>query len=1031
MIDLAVRRPVATAALYAALLAVGVCSSRLIPIELLPEVQHPRLTVRAAWRGASPETMEARVTAPLEGQAERVNGVRSVRSVSSADPWGAGSRARITLEFDRDTPMDFARLELRERIGAIRDELPSDVRPRVEPYLPDEFADGSRPFLSYRFQGSGTTGRLGALARAEVRPQLLELDGVSAARVVGGRRRVVRVVLDRARLDALGLRSGQVRSRLDALSEHRAPGAVEVAGRRVSLAVRTGPGTLGEIRELVVARRPKGSIRLGDVAWIAETTAEAGSRHRVDGRPALSLHVHRQAGTDAIDLARRVERKVEDLRRSLPGGVELELEYDRSDAIRAQLTDLRLRAMAAAVVVFLVLVLFLRSPASVLVVAATVGSSVLGAVSLLHLAGFSLNTLTMAGLAWGFGLVVDNGIVVLENVGRRRERGEGPVDAARRGARQMALPVVAATATTAVAMLPFLFLQGELAIWYEPLGWAVGFSILASLCTAFTLVPSMAARLRARGGGLPAAQVRDHREDPAYVRAYLAVLDRAVDRPVTVVLLCAASLAGSWWLFDQHVTRGVRWRDFWGRDTHLRIQMQLPRGAGLQRTDELARSFEEKLAGLAEVERFETRVRPGYGFIRVTFPPELESTSTPVALKEEMAAFGHRFSGADVRVYGYGPSFHGGGASPPNYSVDVFGFNYLKVREIGESVARSLEKFPRIRDVDPDASGRWYEREKALEYLVRPERTRLAGAGLSVQDLLWEVSASASGEVPRRRVYVGGREVPLSLKTEGYRDFGLRDLRDLRVEAGSGREVRLGNVAKVERRSVLTRIVREDREYRRTVAWEFRGPREVGDVVRDAVLGSLELPAGYRVEARDGLIWPEGEQRQVAWAVAFAVLVVFMATATVLESVIGPFVVLLALPLALIGVFLAFVCAGATFTRTAYIGAIMTGGIAVNDAILIVHRIGELRDRLPARQAVLRGTIDRVRPVLMTTFTTVLGLLPLILFSSQDENVWNALVLATVGGLLSSTVFVLVAVPVAYMHLVAPADGHCPPAARG
>lgn len=1024
MIELSVRRPVATAALYVGLLALGAYSFQLVPVELLPEVDHPQLTVRADWRGASPESMEALVTAPLEAEAQKVDGVRRVRSVSRVRPRGTGSSTEITVEFDRETRMDFARLQLRERIAAVRDQLPPGVVPSVQPFVPDEFAEESRPFLSYRFYGPQTFDRLAELARSEVRPELLGVDGVSDARVVGGRERVVSVVLDRERLRALGLRAGEIRSRLDGLSELRAPGSVELAGRRVNLAVRTRAESVGEVRDLVVAERPRGTIQLADVAEVTETSAEPRGLHRIDGQPAVSLHVYRQAGTNAVDLADRIERRAEGLRDGLPENLTMELDYDQSEEIRAQLTDLRLRALAAALVILLVLMLFLRSLGSVLVVFATIGFSVLAAVNLLYLGGFSLNTLTMAGLAWGFGLVVDNAIVVLENVERRRGRGEDPGDAAVRGARQVALPVVAATATTAIVLLPFLFLQGELRVWYVPLGWAVGFSIVASLFVAFTFVPSMAARLGGDGGGAPGGEGGSGGTDgdpPVYVRAYRALLDAALDHPVVVVVVCAASLAGSWLLFDEHVTRGVRWSEMWGQDTYIRIQIQFPRGAGLERTDELARSFEEKLATLPEVERYETRVRPTYGFIRVTFPPELETTSVPVAIKERMVAYSHRFSGADVRVYGYGPSFYGGGGSPPNYSVGVYGFNYLKVREIGHSLARSLEEFSRIRDVDPDATGRWYQDEEEFEYFVRPDRQRLAGTGLTVQDLLWQVSASVSGpSVTGRRVYLGGRELPLSLKMEGYEDFGFRDLRDLRVPAGPRRDVRVGDVAEVERRSVLSRIVRENQEYRRTVAWEFRGPRKLGDAVRDGVLANLELPAGYRVEVEDRFRWSEEEQQQVWLAVAFAVLLVFMVTATVLESLAGPFVILLTLPLALIGVFLIFFYTGATFTRTAYIGAVMMGGIVVNNAILIVYHIDELRDRLPSREAILRGTLERVRPILMTTLTTVLGLLPLILFSSsQDANVWNALVLATVGGLLSSTVFVLVAVPVAYRYLVA------------
>jgi HAE1 family hydrophobic/amphiphilic exporter-1 len=386
-----------------------------------------------------------------------------------------------------------------------------------------------------------------------------------------------------------------------------------------------------------------------------------------------------------------------------------------------------------------------------------------------------------------------------------------------------------------------------------------------------------------------------------------------------------------------------------------------------------------------------------------------------------MVAYSYQFSGADVRVYGYGPSFYGGGSSPPNYSLKILGYNYLQVQALADDLAARLERFSRIQDVDPNASGRWYERDKEFEYYLAVDREALGAHDLTVEELLRFVSANLPSDRPRTQVLrVGAEELPFAVKLEGYREFDLMDMRRLRIPSQSGREVRLADVAQVERRNVLSRILREDQQYQRTVAWEFRGPRKLGDLIRDAVIEATTLPPGYKIEEADTWEWSEEEKTQVYVAIVFAVLLIYMVTAALFESLAAPFVVLLTLPLALIGVFLIFFYADATFTRTAYIGTIMMGGIVVNNAILIVYHIGELRQRMPIREAILQGTLERVRPILMTTFTTVFGLLPLVLFAqSQDENIWNSLALATIGGLISSTLFVLVAIPVAYRYLVA------------
>ena len=1020
MIDLAIRRPVATAAIYFALFALGAYSFRLIPVEDVPDVEFPRLTVNAGWNGASPEALEAFVTAPLESVIQQVSGVEKIQSESAADPRGAGSNATITVEFERETRMEFARLELSERISSIRDELPPNVQPIVEQYVPAEFAEEQRTFVQYSLTGPYTFARLGQVAEEQIQPTIGGLNGVSAVRVNGADRREIAVELDRAKLEALGMRPEQVGARIRELSNPRAPGSVELEGRQYAIAVRTRALEVEDIEDMIVLARADGSIRVRDLGRVRDLTEEPRMLWRIDGEPTITVNILRQSGTNAIKVAEAVRNEMDALGTSLPAGAKLELAYDQSENIEEQMSDLRLRAIAAAIVIFLVLMLFLRSLGAVLIVFATIGFSVLIAINLLYVGGFSLNLLTLAGLAWGFGLVVDNGIVVLENVERHRRTGKEPDDAASDGARQVMLPVLAATLTTAAVLIPFVFLQGELRLYYLPLSFAVGFSILASLFVAFTFVPSLASRFTTVGEAVVSGGTKGAGREPFYIRGYRSVLSKALAHPFVVLMVCVGSLAGSWHLFDTYVSKGGYWGGFGGDDTVIRIFIEFPRGAGLDRTDELARSFEARLSTMPEVRRYETIVQANYARIDVYFPEELELTNVPVAIKDQMVAYSYGFSGVDVRVYGYGPSFYGGGSSPPNYRLKVLGFNYLAVQDIAEQLAGRLERFSRIRDVDPNASRGWFTQDKEFEYFVEPQREELAAYDISVEELLGFVASNIRGAPQTSRIRIGGEEVQYAVKVEGYREFDFYDLSDLRVPIAANEELRLSSVAEVGRREVLANIRREDQQYERTVAWEFRGPRKLGDLVRDAVVDAMELPAGYTIDRDDQGRWTEEQTIQMWLVLGFSVLLIYMVTAGLFESLMAPLVVLLTLPLALIGVFLIFFYTDATFTDTAFIATIMMGGIVVNNAILVVYHIGELRERLPTVEAILQGTLERVRPILMTTFTTVFGLLPLVLFApSQDQNIWNALALATIGGLISSTLFVLVAIPVAYRYLVA------------
>jgi HAE1 family hydrophobic/amphiphilic exporter-1 len=1038
MIRVSINRPTSIAMVYIAIAAVGVASFLDIPVELLPDVDYPQLSINTSWAGASPEVVESFLTAPLEGAAQQVRGVRKILSESSE------GRSEITLEFARGTDMDFARLELLERIQSIRDELPAEARPQVEEYVPREFQTGERVDLQYTLAGSYTFEHLRRYSEEELQPRLLGLDGVDAVAVWGGEEREFRVELDRRKLEAYGVRPQDVYGALDAAELVRTAGKLLRGSTEWVVSIRNDVGSVGDLESLVVVPDTLGTgevIRVADVAKVRDSTADPRAYFRIDGQPAVTLSLIRGVGTNAIRVADAVKSKVTELKSELPAGMRLTLERDGSEEVRRQLTDLRLRALAAAIIIFLVLLVFLGSFRTAGIVFATVLFSVLIAVNLLYFGKFSLNVLTMAGLAMGFGLMVDNSIVVLENIYRRwRSGGEPPREAAEKGTRQVALPIVAGTLTTVIVFVPFLYLQGELRLYYLPFAYAVGFSLLASLFVAFSFVPGLAARALARrdesptpapvrsglepGPSLAGESVDDPppatRRQPFYVRFYRGILSFALDHPLLIILITAGAFLGSYRLFDKHVVKGAVWGRGWGEETYISIWIDLPRGAELQRVDELTRTFEGKLRTIPEIERFTANVSADRAYIRVTFPDSLENTYVPVAIKEQMVAYSYLFAGAEVRVYGYGPTFYGGGGAPPTYRVKLLGYNYERLREIAEDLASRLGRFSRVREVNTNVSPGWgWAREKVFEFYLSVDRRRLAGYGLTMEELLRYVSSNIQGQVGAQRIKVGGEEVTYSLKLEGYREFSFADLRELLVPTPTGDMVRLSDVASVGRREVLNRIIRENQQYQRVVGWEFRGPQKLGDRYRDVALEATALPAGYSIEKDQGFFWSEEEQQQIYIVLVFAVLLIYMVTAALFESLRAPFVVLLTVPLALIGVFLLFFYTGASFTRSAYIGVIMMAGIVVNNAILVVYHINEIRRAGSAlKDAIIQGTLERVRPILMTTLTTVLGMLPLILFSETiDATIWNALALATIGGLLASTVFVLTSIPVLYYLL--------------
>jgi multidrug efflux pump subunit AcrB len=1126
MIRLAIRRPVAVTMAYVGVALLGFAAWRNIPLELLPDTQLPRLSVQAQWQGSSPEAVEAFVTSPLEGAIRQVRGVQKVTSYSVA------GRADIQVEFSRETDMDFTRLELSERLAGLRSTLPARVVPRVSPYVPREFRDQQRPFLEYTVTGPYTPEALRAHVQDVLAPEINQVQGVNDVEVSGGRDRLLEIEMDARRVEALGLSPFVVRQRIQDLEYIREAGMVETGGGLRTVAIRQRAESVAELLELPLLTDRGRIVRLRDVARVHDTYEDVRQHYRIDGFPAVSFTVHKEIGTNVVRVADAVKAKVDELAPLHPAGVRLILDDDESEAVRTQLSDLRTRALIAAAVIFLVLLLFLQSLRAAAIVFTTIAFSVLITLNLIYWGGFTLNVLTLMGIAMGFGLIVDNAIVVLENVYRRRKLGDEPTVAAERGAGDVVLPIFAATLTTVVVLIPFVYLQGELQAYYVPLAIVVGFSLLASLFVAFSFIPGLASRVlgqvrpdpasralpalarayserlvaqtyarqekwrgrrrrwwprlwaaarpwrwpwrsarrlpaRARGAvsrlpvgvrrlrGAPAAAARvavsardrllqrragvaapsaGAAADPSvlpastaptvavrpawYIQMYATLVGVTLRRPVLTVLAALLLLGFAYRQFDQHVTRGVLWGNWWGQQNYIDLQVRMQRGEDIARVDALTRYFEDRLRAMPEVDRFVTRVNPTFSRTTVTFPESLEMTGIPEAIKEQLMAYSHQFGGVDVRVYGYGPSFYGGGGSPPNYSIQIYGYNYEKVREIAEDLGRRLTQVSsRVREVDTNSSGRWV-RERETELVLDLDRQGLALHDLSARDVVWQVAAATRSNAFDSDVRIGGEELQFSVKLAGNRDMDLLALQELLIPAPNGSAVRLGDIARLQERSMLSRIEREDQRYRRFIAYEFRGPTRLGDRIQEAVMEATFLPPGYAIESGSTWRWGEDEKRQIYGVLLLALALVFMATAALFESVRQPFTVLLTVPMALIGVFLIFRYTGAAFTREAYIGVIMMAGIVVNNAILLVDHVNHLRriEGMALEAATIRGTLERVRPILMTSTTTIVGLLPLVLFSaSANENIWNALAYALIGGLASSTVLVLTVTPALYL----------------
>jgi hydrophobic/amphiphilic exporter-1 (mainly G- bacteria), HAE1 family len=999
-------RPVATAMVFLALLATGIFSFLNTPIELAPNETFPSIDIITSWYGVPPEVVQTQVTAPLEEACATVKGVTKMTSSSEI------GLSRITLEFDPKTNMEFATLALREELTKTRPLLPPRVRPYVQPYVPEDLR--VRPFLECTVSGPYGLQELQELVKEKLEIGLGAVRGVSSVEVAGGSEPEIRVVLDEDRIKALGLHPYTVNAAIGARLGTYPTGRVRRGNQEFLFKFADRIDSLDELRETVVAHSGANPILVKDVAKVELTYAEIRQIHRINGQPTVSLTVAKERGANTLRVAADVKRKLEALKAELPPNLGFKTVYEESLEIRKNLNDLYLLAGLITVIVFVMVFVVLRRMTPSLLILSSIAFSIVITFNLIYAFGISLNMLTLGALALGFGMFVDNSIVVFENILRLREGGLGAREASQQGPREVFVAVLASTLTTMAVFFSFPFFQGKLKIYYLPLAIVIASAMAASLLVSFTLVPALSPRLlRKRRRTGPEGE----RRSPRFEKV-LAVLVR---HPVEVLLVVAALLFGSYKWFRAEVTLG-RWYPWYSKE-YLYVRVGMPPGTDIARTDETIRAFEDKVLAQGFEKEMNVRVFPENAQVLIGFPREIEKSYVPFALKEELIQLATQFAGIDISVSGFDPQYYSSSMGAGTYyssRIKFTGYNLKKLKEITADLERTLRRNPRIKEVRTVSSRYGWWRGDTVEDILKIDKAALKRYNVDPSYLYFALQTMIQGTFGQpARIRTEGKDITVSVKTPDAATLDMRELREALIMTQGGEYLRLGEVAAFSEAPIPGAIDRENQQFQQTLMWEFRGPSKAEERYRKGVFNSLHLPPGFAATLDEQGFVTEEEQKQINFAIAVALVIIFMILAALYESFVLPFFVLLAVPLSLIGVFVAFIVAKAPFDPTAYIGVILLSGIVVNNAILLVDHINARRRQgLPLLEAVVRGTKDRVRPILMTTATTVFGMLPLLLISAETNKrqIWSSLALCTVGGLTTSTLLIMVVIPVLYFH---------------
>lgn len=1015
-----VKRPITTAMFFLIVILLGGIAFSRLPVDLMPELTYPTLTVRTNYPNVGPQEVEDLVTRPIEEAVAAIAGVERIDSTSSE------GESSVRVSFTWGTDLDAATDEVRSRIERVRAQLPEEAEtPTVF-----KFDLASFPILFLGVSSSSMDPiALREFTEERIERQLERAPGVASINIRGGLRRQIQVNLNRDRMLALGLSADRVTQLLRDENLNRPAGKVEEGNLDVYLRTVGEYRQAQEIGSTVVTVRDGVPIYLRDIADVTEGVEEITSLVRIDGEPGIRIDISKQSGANTVQVARAVLAEVEDINRNFPQVKVISI-IDTSQYIRQAIGNVRSSAILGGVLAVLILLFFLRSGRSTLVIATAIPISVMGTFALVYFSGYTLNIMTFGGLALGVGILVDNAIVVLENIFRKREEGLDARACAIQGTQEVALAITASTLTTIAVFLPILFMEGVSGVMYRQLAVVVAFSLGVSLAVALTLIPVLSSRLLKDGEAherpRSAAVERFYGWSEGLLTRleglYRRSLEWALAHRSQVVLGSLALFLASLLVIPTLGSELLPKTD----EGEVRINAEMTVGSNLEVMDQTFRRIEEVVRReVPEAQSMLTNIGGGgwrasgghTGDIRVSLVglSERERSSEEIAnvLREKLAGI----PGVKIRAREGSGLFilnmaFGGGET--GLTVEVRGYDMQAGYALAEQVQQTLQGVPGVTDVRISRDAGRPER------VIRINRDKIARLGLSMDRVAQIIETNLAGSratVLRK----SGREYDIFVRLQEVHRSRLPDLDQVSLVSTSGETVPLRNVVDISFARGPVLIDRKDQE--RVIAVTANvANRDLGSVAADArqALSAIDEPDGFAVVLGGEYEEQQKAKRQLVIALILAILLVYMVMAAQFENLYDPFVVMFSIPMAAVGVFLTMWLTGTTFNVQSYIGMVMLAGIVVNNAIVLVDYTNLMHREwgVPLLEAVAESGRRRLRPILMTTSTTVLGLVPLAIGLGEGAEVQASMARVVIGGLTVSTLVTLLLVPVLYTSMV-------------
>ena len=1010
--DTSVKRPVFATMAIMALVVIGVVSYPEIGVDLFPKVDFPIVTVSTHLNGASPEVIDVDITDKIEGSVNTINGVKSITSSSTAGD------SRVTIEFVLDRNIDLAAQDVREKVALIRDKLPADIdEPRIAKVDPDAAA-----VLFLNLSGQKTVKDLSIYVDEVLKEQLQRINGVGDVQLWGLRLRQIRVWLDADKLRAYGIAATDVMSALKRQNVELPGGMIQSLSKEYTVMVKGEFANISEINDMVVAYDKGAPVRLRNIGKAEDGMEEKRSMVRYNGIPAVAMGVQKQSGTNTVAVAKLVKSEIEKIRKTLPPGISLNIAMDQSVFIQRSIDEVQKHLILGSIFAVLAVLLFLRNFRTTLISAVALPVSIIATFALIRAFNFTFNNMTMLALTLSVGLLIDDAIIVIENIYRHVEEGMAPREASTFATSEIGLAVMATTFAIVAIFLPVAFMKGIIGRFFLQFALTVVFSVLVSLLVSFTLTPMLASIFLKRivhrrdNSGKDAAVKPSRRFADWFERGYNKI--EGGYRPLLAFSLRhrGAMLIGALLLFlgSLYLTTFIGKEFIPPEDQgQFLVRLEAPIDYSIEKSDELFQPAEKILRETPEISAVYYRLGLGGAVNRAVMMtrlvPKAERKKSQEQLKKEIRDKLRKFPG--LKVSAEDVSLIGGGQRQVPIQYSVRGRDLTALQSYTKEIAGEFSKLPGIVDVDTSSEmGR-------PELRVFIDRDKAADLGVDVASIAEAVNLLISGEteVTKYKDQSRGKRYDLRIRLNPEERRNPDDLSRLYVRSRDGRLVELRNLIRIQEGGGPSVINRVDRQ--RAISL-FAGleKKPLGQAVEELNgIAAKILPADY-LPKYQGNAETMGESFQyLMFALVLGVIMAYMVLAAQFESFVHPFTVLLAMPLSFIGAFSALLITGNTLNIFSFIGLILLMGLVKKNAILLVDYANVLRGRgVPRREAILQAGPVRLRPILMTTFAMVFGMLPVAFGVGEGSETRSPMGIAVIGGLLTSLFLTLVVVPAAY-----------------